>query len=60
MYMNLMHLRNGQIIAASKPQDLSSVTEGGSHDDGLVAKLFVVIVDLGHRFHTCITIQQWL
>ena len=40
-------LRDGEVVAASQTQDLSSVAEGSSHDDGLVAKLLVVVVDLG-------------
>lgn len=37
--------RDGQVVAASQLGDLASVAEGGTHDDGLVAVLLVVVVD---------------
>lgn len=40
-----MTYRDGEIIASSELSDLASVTERGSHDNGLVAKLLVVLVD---------------
>lgn len=43
---------DGQVVAASKLGDLASVAEGGTHDDGLVAKLLVVVEDALDRGHT--------
>jgi hypothetical protein len=37
--------RDGQVVAASELGDLAGVTEGGAHDDGLVAVLLVVVED---------------
>lgn len=34
---------NGQVIAASELSDLANASEGSAHDDGLVAKLLVVV-----------------
>lgn len=48
-------LRDGQVIAASEGQDLAGVTEGCTHDNGLVAKLLVVVVDASDGLYTCQT-----
>lgn len=40
-----MTYRDGQIVAASQLSNLASVTEGSTHDNGLVAELLVVVVD---------------
>ena len=37
--------RDGQVVAAGKLGDLARVAEGGAHDNGLVAKLLVVVKD---------------
>lgn len=37
---------NGQVVAASELSDLASVSERSTHDNGLVAKLLVVVVDV--------------
>jgi hypothetical protein len=37
--------RDGQVVAASQLSDLASVAERGTHDDGLVAVLLVVVED---------------
>lgn len=44
--------RDGQVVTASKLSDLASVAEGGTHDNGLVAKLLVVVEDGLDRRHT--------
>lgn len=44
--------RDGQVVAASKLRDLTSVAERGTHDDGLVAKLLVVVEDVLDRLDT--------
>lgn len=44
---------DGQQIAACQGLDLASVSEGGAHHHGAVAKLFVVVVNLCHAHHTC-------
>lgn len=36
---------DGQVVAASELNDLASVSERSTHDNGLVAKLLVVVVD---------------
>lgn len=36
---------NGEVVAASKLSDLANVTERGTHDNGVVAKLLVVVED---------------
>ena len=48
-----LDLRDGQVIAAGQGQDLTGVTEGCTHDDGVVAKLLVVVVDASDRLYTC-------
>lgn len=53
----LLHLaqkcrRDGQVVTASQFLNLTRVTEGGAHDNGLVAVLLVVVVDLGDRQDT--------
>ena len=37
--------RDGQVVAAGKLSDLASVAERGTHDNSLVAKLLVVVID---------------
>lgn len=44
--------RDGQVVAASQLGDLATVTERGTHDDGVVAVLLVVVVDVLHRLDT--------
>lgn len=44
---------DGQQITACQSLDLASVSEGGAHHHGAVAKLFVVVVNLCHAHHTC-------
>lgn len=44
--------RDGQVVTASKLSDLASVAERGTHDNGLVAKLLVVVEDGLDRRHT--------
>lgn len=43
---------NGEVITASKLSDLTNAAERGSHDNGLVAELLVVVEDLLHRLDT--------
>lgn len=40
---------NGQVVAASELGDLADAPERGTHDDGLVAVLLVVVVDAANR-----------
>lgn len=44
--------RDGQVVTASKFSDFTSVAERGTHNDGLVAKLLVVVKDGLDRGHT--------
>lgn len=44
--------RDGQVVTASQLGDLTSVTERSTHDNGLVAVLLVVVVDVLHRLDT--------
>ena len=44
--------RDGQVVATSQLGDLTSVTERSTHDNGLVAVLFVVVEDGLHRLDT--------
>ena len=44
--------RDGQGVTASQSEDLPRVAEAGAHDDGVVAVLLVVVVDLSHRQHS--------
>jgi hypothetical protein len=37
--------RDGEVVAASKLSDLANVAERGTHDNGVVAKLLVVVED---------------
>lgn len=37
---------DSQVVTASKLSDLADVTERGTHDNGLVAELLVVVVDV--------------
>jgi hypothetical protein len=41
--------RDGQVVAAGQLGDLADVTEGSTHDNGVVAVLLVVVVDGLHR-----------
>lgn len=43
---------DSEVIAASELSDLTSVSEGSTHDDGLVAELLVVVVDLNNGLDT--------
>eukprot|EP00754_Rhynchopus_humris_P018783 Rhum_TRINITY_DN14614_c20_g1::Rhum_TRINITY_DN14614_c20_g1_i1::g.104443::m.104443 len=43
---------DGQVVAARQVLDLVGVAEGRAHDDGLVAELLVVVVDLRHALDT--------
>ena len=43
---------NGQVVAASELGDLANVPEGGTHDDGVVAVLLVVVEDGANRLDT--------
>lgn len=45
MYFKELTYGDGEVIASSELSDLTRVTERGSHDNGLVAKLLVVLVD---------------
>ena len=56
-YWPRLNSRDCQVVAASKAQDLASVAERGTHHDGLVAKLLVVVVDLRDRDDTCIEME---
>lgn len=44
--------RDGQVVTAGQLGDLTGVTERGSHDNGLVAVLLVVVEDVLHRLDT--------
>ena len=44
--------RDGQVVAAGELGDLANVAEGGTHDDGLVAVLLVVVEDLLYGLDT--------
>ena len=46
----ILCLRDGKVVTASKLGNLASVTERSTHNNGLVAKFLVVIVNLRHRF----------
>lgn len=39
--------RDGQVIATGEFFDFTHVSEGGTHDDGVVVEFFVVVVDFG-------------
>lgn len=43
---------NGEQIAACQGFNLTRVSEGGAHHHRAVAKLLVVVVNLGHTHHT--------
>lgn len=43
---------DGKVVAASELSDLASVAERSAHDNGLVAELLVVVVDLLDGLHT--------
>jgi hypothetical protein len=43
---------DGQVVTASELSDFTDVTEGGTHDNGLVAKLLVVVEDALDRLDT--------
>lgn len=44
-------------VTASESLNLVGVSERGSHDDGLVVKLLVVVVDLSNALHA--GVLQW-
>jgi hypothetical protein len=44
--------RDGEVIAASELGDLADVAERGTHDNGLVAELLVVVEDALDALHT--------
>ena len=44
-YIYTYTYRDGQVVDTSKLGDLTSVSERSTHDDGLIAKLLVVVVD---------------
>lgn len=44
--------RDGQEVASGQLLNLANGAEGGTHDDGLVTVLLVVVVDLGDRDDT--------
>ena len=50
---SISHLRDGEQVTASKPQNLSRVAEGSTHHHCLEAKLLVVVVDLCDAAYTC-------
>ena len=50
---SVSHLRDGQQVTASKPQNLSCVAEGSTHHHCLKTKLLVVVVDLRDTAYTC-------
>lgn len=43
---------NGEVVAASELGDLANGAERGTHDDGLVAELLVVVEDAADRLDT--------
>lgn len=43
---------DGQVVTAGKLGDLANITEGGAHDDGVVAELLVVVVDILNGLNT--------
>lgn len=43
---------DGQVVTASKLGDFTSVTEGSTHDNGVVAVLLVVVEDVLNRLDT--------
>lgn len=49
--------RDGQVVAAGQLGDLTGVPERGTHDDGLVAVLLVVVVDVLHRLDTGVLLR---
>lgn len=44
--------RDGQVVTASELDDLANISERGTHNNGLVAELFVVVVDSLDRLDT--------
>lgn len=44
--------RDGEQVTARQGLHLTRVPEGGAHHHGTVAKLLVVVVNLGHAQHT--------
>lgn len=47
-----MTYRDSEVVATSELSDLASVSEGSTHDDGLVAELLVVVEDLNNGLDT--------
>lgn len=45
MHWEILTYGDGEVVAASELSDLTSVAERGTHDDGLVAVLLVVVED---------------
>ncbi len=50
--------RNSQVIASSQLGDLSDVSEGGTHHDGLVVVFLVVVEDALHALDTRILMRS--
>lgn len=50
--MILVTYGDSEVVAASELSDLTDVSEGSTHDDGLVAELLVVVVDLDDGLDT--------
>lgn len=48
---------DGEVVAAGKSGDLASVAERGTHDNGLVAVLLVVGVDVADRLDTGVSLR---
>ena len=55
--LGVLTYRNGQIVTASQLGDLARVTERGTHDDGVVAVLLVVVVDALHGLDTGVLLR---
>lgn len=49
---------DGQQIAATQSSDLIDIAEGRSHDDRLVVKLLIVVVDARYTLHAGIIMQS--
>jgi hypothetical protein len=50
---NQKRVPDGEVVNTGKLNDLLNVAERGTHDNGLVSKLLVVVVDAGDRDNTC-------
>jgi len=44
--------RDGEQVTSCKTEDLVGIPEGSPHDDSLVVKLLVVVVDFGDALYT--------